>query len=134
MKVGYMPQDYDEIMDPNTLAIESIIDPRDKEKIAEVRKIMGALNFTREEMLYKWKALSGGQKAKILLLKLVYKKHNVLILDEPTRNLSPLSIPVIHQLLLSYKGAIICVSHDRSFIENVFDDVYVLDKSGLNKL
>lgn len=134
LKIGYMAQDYDEQIDIEKNALSVIIDPRDKKKQAHVRKMMGALQFTREEMLYKWKRLSGGQKAKLLLLKMVYEGNNVLILDEPTRNLSPLSIPIIHQLLLSYKGAIICVSHDRSFIENVFDDIYVLDSKGLNKL
>ncbi len=134
LNVGYMAQNYDESIDPDRNALEVIIDPRDKVEQARVRKMMGALQFTREEMLYQWRQLSGGQKAKLLLLKMVYDKHNVLILDEPTRNLSPLSIPIVHQLLLDYKGAIICVSHDRSFIENVFDKIYVLDKNGLEEL
>ncbi len=134
LNVGYMAQDYDDQIDLEKSALSVIIDPRDKEKQARVRKMMGALQFTREEMLYKWKKLSGGQKAKLLLLKMVYEGHNVLILDEPTRNLSPLSIPIVHQLLLSFKGAIICVSHDRSFIENVFDDIYLLNEEGLEKL
>jgi ATPase subunit of ABC transporter with duplicated ATPase domains len=134
LKVGYMGQDYDEQLNPHHTALELLIDSRNIELEGEVRKIMGALHFTREEMLYKQTDLSGGQKAKLLLLKMVLDKANVLILDEPTRNLSPLSIPVIHNLLLDYKGSIICVSHDRNFIQNVFDEVYVLTNTGLNKL
>ncbi len=134
LNVGYMAQNYDELINPSLNALEVIIDPRDKIKQAEIRKMMGALQFTSEEMLYQWKSLSGGQKAKLLLLKMVYEQHNVLILDEPTRNLSPLSIPIIHQMLIDFNGAIICVSHDRSFIENVFDDIYVMNKEGLKKL
>jgi ATPase subunit of ABC transporter with duplicated ATPase domains len=129
-----MSQNYDEQLDGSKTALELLIDPRDKERSGSVRKMMGALHFTREEMLYKQTDLSGGQKAKLLLLKMVLDKCNVLILDEPTRNLSPLSIPVIHNLLLSFQGAIICVSHDRNFIENVFDDVLLLDEKGLKKL
>ena len=56
----------------------------------------------------------------------------VLILDEPTRNLSPLSKPEIIEALKNYKGAIIAVSHDREFIDQVFDKVYNLDFKGLN--
>ena len=58
----------------------------------------------------------------------------VLILDEPTRNLSPLSQPEIIESLKSYKGAIIAVSHDRDFIDRVFDQVYMLDYNGLRKI
>lgn len=134
LKVGYMGQDYDEQLSSTKTALEFLIDPRNKALSGNVRKMMGALHFTREEMMYKQTDLSGGQKAKLLLLKMVLDKSNVLILDEPTRNLSPLSIPVIHNLLLSFKGAIICVSHDRNFIENVFDDVYILDSTGIKKL
>ena len=75
-----------------------------------------------------------GQQSKLLLLKMVIDDSNVLLLDEPTRNLSPLSIPIIHKMFIDFKGVIICVSHDRAFIENVFDDVYVLNKDGLTLL
>jgi len=134
IKVGYMSQDYDEQLCGSKIALDILLDEPDKKKEAKVRKIMGALHFTREEMLYNQTDLSGGQKAKLLLLKMVLDDANVLILDEPTRNLSPLSIPVIHDLLLKYKGAIISVTHDRNFIENVFDVVYVLDQDTLKKL
>lgn len=134
IKVGYVGQNYDEQLNPDKSAVDLLVDSRNKKLAGPARKMMGALNFTTEEMLYKQNRLSGGQKAKLLLLKTVMDKANVLILDEPTRNLSPLSIPVIHNLLLNFKGAIICVSHDRNFIENVFDDIYVLNENGLNKL
>ncbi|MCK4552476.1 MAG: ABC-F family ATP-binding cassette domain-containing protein, partial [Tenericutes bacterium] len=105
-----------------------------KETINKVRTMMGSISFTGEEMLYKQSNLSGGQKAKLLLLKMVIDRDNVLLLDEPTRNLSPLSIPVIHNLLLNFEGSIISVTHDRRFIENVFDEVYILSETGLKKL
>ena len=99
----------------------------------KIRKMMGALRFTREEMLKDCSCLSSGQKAKLFLLKLVIDNCNVIILDEPTRNLSPLSVPCIYELLNNYKGAIIAVTHDRKFIENCFDDIYELTKDGLIK-
>ena len=78
--------------------------------------------------------LSGGQKAKLFFSKMNLDKAEVLILDEPTRNLSPLSKPKINKALRDYKGAIIAVSHDRDFIDEVFDKVYELGPYGLKRV
>ena len=75
--------------------------------------------------------MSGGQKAKILLLKMSLSEANVLILDEPTRNFSPLSGPVIREVLRDYGGAIISVSHDRKYISEVCEKIYELTEDGL---
>ena len=77
--------------------------------------------------------LSGGQKAKILFLKMILSGANVLLLDEPTRNFSPLSNPVIRQVLRNFGGSIISISHDRKYIEEVVDTVYELTPQGLAK-
>jgi len=134
IRLGYMPQAYEELLTEEMSALDIILPKGDRREEATIRKMMGALQFTREEMEYKQTLLSGGQKAKLFLLKMVVEDDNVLLLDEPTRNLSPLSIPVIHQMLLQYQGAIIAVTHDRNFIENVFDKIYVLDATGLHEL
>ena len=75
--------------------------------------------------------LSGGQKAKLLFLKMSMDGNDVLVLDEPTRNFSPLSNPVIRGLLKNFGGTIISVSHDRKFMEDVCDKVYRLTEEGL---
>lgn len=75
--------------------------------------------------------LSGGQKAKLFLIQMALSKANVLILDEPTRNFSPLSQPVIRQMLAQFNGAILSVSHDRKYIEQVCDKIYELTNDGL---
>ncbi|PAT01451.1 hypothetical protein CI105_06980 [Candidatus Izimaplasma bacterium ZiA1] len=134
LTIGYMGQNYDEQLNSDLSALEILLSDENIDKVGKVRKMMGALNFTREEMLYPQTSLSGGQKAKLLLLKTVIEDANVLILDEPTRNLSPLSIPVIHNLFNTYKGSIISVTHDRSFIDNCFDEIYFLDENGLKKI
>ena len=77
------------------------------------------MKFTNDEINSSVSSLSGGQKAKLFIIKLIIEKANVLILDEPTRNLSPLSNPVIRNLLKNFEGTIISVSHDRKFIEDV---------------
>jgi len=75
--------------------------------------------------------LSGGQKAKLLFLKMILDGCNVLVLDEPTRNFSPISNPVIRDVLKSYSGAIISISHDRKYINEVCDKIYKLTDNGL---
>ncbi len=134
IKVGYMSQNYSEILNDEDTVLNSVLDSQDKEKENRIRLMLGCLNFTGEEMMYQIKKLSGGQKAKLLLLKLVLEKPNVLLLDEPTRNLSPLSLPVISRMLIEYGGCIICVTHDRNFIELVFDKVCLLTENGMEKL
>lgn len=132
--VGYMPQHYEEYLKDYDTALDVLLSSPDKDLETKYRKMLGALQFTREEMLYPPTMLSGGQKAKLFLLKMVIDGANVLILDEPTRNLSPLSIPVIHQILLSFQGTILAITHDRTFLDNVFDEIYVLQENGLKKL
>lgn len=131
ISVGYMPQNYDDILDNYEYVLDFICDTKDKDTITKVRMNLGNMKFTKEEMIGKIKDLSSGTKAKLILMKLVMNKYNVLILDEPTRNVSPLSNPIIRQVLKNYKGTIIRVSHDRKYINEVVDDIYVLNINGL---
>ena len=91
------------------------------------------MKFTKEEMTSNVKDLSNGTKAKLFLAKLVLDRCDVLILDEPTRNVSPLSNPVIRKVLKEYKGTIISVSHDRKYINEVVNTLYRLEPKGLVK-
>jgi ATPase subunit of ABC transporter with duplicated ATPase domains len=92
---------------------------------------MGSMKFTQDEMTGRIGKLSGGQKAKILFLEMVLLGANVLILDEPTRNFSPLSNPVIRATLAGFNGEVISVSHDRKYLEEVCDTIYELTAEGL---
>lgn len=132
LKIGYMPQDYFEYLKDSETPISYLAKQDSKDEKIRVSNILGSLNFAREEMERSLKSLSGGQKAKVFFAKM--NMDQVLILDEPTRNLSPLSQPEIIESLKAYKGAIIGVSHDKDFIEKVFDKVYELDYSGLRKI
>ena len=131
ISVGYMPQNYDDILDNYEYVLDFICDTKDKDTITKVRMNLGNMKFTKEEMIGKIKDLSSGTKAKLILMKLVMNKYNVLILDEPTRNVSPLSNPIIRQVLKNYKGTIISVSHDRKYINEVVDDIYILNSNNL---
>ena len=134
LKVFYMPQDYSEVMDYESSPVEFLWDRRNSSDRARIQSYLGALRFTTEEMDHRISELSQGQKAKILIIKAILENDDVLIMDEPSRNLSPLSNPKIRQILNDYKGCIISVSHDRKFIEEVADKVYELDKDGLRKI
>ncbi len=131
--VGYMPQTYDEILDQYDYPLEFLCPKGDRDEITKARMLLGNMKFTREEMTSSIRDLSNGTKAKLFLVKLVLDRNDVLILDEPTRNVSPLSNPVIRKVLSDYQGTIISVSHDRKYIDEVIDTLYVLSKDGLKK-
>ncbi|MGB4984542.1 MAG: ATP-binding cassette domain-containing protein [Erysipelotrichaceae bacterium] len=130
----YMPQNYEEVLDYEISPVEFLIKENCKEEITKVSTYMGNMKFTHKEMTNKIKNLSGGQKAKILFLDMVLKRCDVLLLDEPTRNFSPLSSPVIRDTLSLFEGTIISVSHDRKYLNEVCDEVYELSINGLTKV
>lgn len=119
LKAGYMPQNYDDLLNSENTALEFLRINYTKEEETNIRTYLFSMKFTEDEINSKVLDLSGGQKAKLFIVKLILEKANVLILDEPTRNLSPLSNPVIRNLLKNFDGTIISVSHDRKFIEEV---------------
>lgn len=134
IKLGYMPQNYDEVLDYDSDVIAYLWDGRKKDDLSMIRSYLGALRFTTEEMEHPIRELSDGQKCKVLLMKLIIGHCDVLLLDEPTRNLSPLSGPKVRQILNEFKGCIISVSHDRKFIEEVAETLYRLSTDGLVKI
>lgn len=135
VSIGYMPQNYDEYLKQyNSVLdfIESFCET--KEDITRARTFLGSMKFTTEETESRIDELSGGQKAKLYILKMIMSNYDLLLLDEPTRNLSPLSNPIIRKAFKNYNGAIVAVSHDRKFIEEVFDEIYELTSTGIKKL
>ena len=130
----YMPQNYEDLLNLQMTPVDYLDQSGDKQERTRIRTFLGSLKYTADEMDHPIAQLSGGQKAKVLLLKMSLSGANVLILDEPTRNFSPLSGPVIRQMLTQFPGAIISISHDRKFISEVCTTVYRLTEHGLEKL
>lgn len=128
----YMPQNYEDLLEPSMTPADYLAHSGDKEEQTRIRTYLGALKYTADEMTHTLAQLSGGQKAKIFLLKMSMSGANVLVLDEPTRNFSPLSGPVIRQMLKEFPGAVISISHDRKYMTEVCDKIYRLTKTGLN--
>ena len=133
IKVGYMPQTYDDILNNYKYVLDFVCPNGSKDEITKARMFLGNMKFTRDEMISNIKDLSNGTKAKLFLVKLVLDKCDVLILDEPTRNVSPLSNPVIRKVLSEYNGTIISVSHDRKYIDEVINELYLLTENGIIK-
>ena len=128
---SYMPQNYEELLNLDETPVDYLSESGDKEEITKIRTWLGSMKYTADEMDHPVRELSGGQKAKIFLLKMNLSGANVLVLDEPTRNFSPLSNPVIRQVLSDFRGAIISISHDRKYIEEVCQTVYELTEEGM---
>ncbi len=133
IRAQYMPQNYEELLDMEVTPVDYLDSTGDKEERTRIRTYLGSLKYTADEMEHPIRELSGGQKAKVLLLKLSMSGANVLLLDEPTRNFSPLSGPVIRRMLKDFPGAIISVSHDRKYLSEVCDRILRLTPEGLTE-
>ena len=131
LHAGYMPQEYGELLELDRSPVEFLAPDGSKESVTKVRTLLGSMKYTADEMNHPIRELSGGQKAKVLLLRMSLQETDVLILDEPTRNFSPLSGPEIRRLLRTFPGAIVSISHDRKYIDEVCDKVYRLTENGL---
>ena len=128
---AYLPQNYREVLDYSQTPVEHLAENYSKDEITRARTCLGSMRFTHEEMLSPIGRLSGGQRAKLLFLDMVLRRANVLLLDEPTRNFSPLSAPVVRRAIQDFGGAVISVSHDRKYLTEVCNPVYVLQPDGL---
>ena len=91
----------------------------------EIRSLLGAFDFTKDDVFKKISTLSGGEKVRVSLCKILNTRPNVLILDEPTNHLDIISKNRIEEMLKNYKGTIIMVSHDRYLIKNVCNKLLV---------
>lgn len=128
VNIAYFSQQLENLNLENT-----IYDEIDKEFSSltpnELRTLLGTFEFTGDDVLKNIKDLSGGEKVRVSLCKILYNKPNVLILDEPTNHLDIISKNTIEQMLKSYQGTIIMVSHDRYLIKNVCNKLLVFNQN-----
>jgi len=128
-----MPQNYSEVLNDEDVVMDYLVRDLDEIDFDMIAAFIGRIKLNWDEMNSRIENLSYGQKAKVILLKMMLDKKNVLLLDEPTRNLSALSNPVIREVLKDFEGCIIGISHDRKFLKEVCDVVYKLEPDGLKK-
>jgi ATPase subunit of ABC transporter with duplicated ATPase domains len=134
LRCAYMAQDYGDQLLGEKTPVELLAPSGRREDVTRARTLLGSMKYQAEEMEHPAAGLSGGQKAKLLFLHMVLSGANVLVLDEPTRNFSPLSAPVIRQVLAEFPGGVISVSHDRLYLEQVCDRVLELTEEGLKEV
>lgn len=132
LRTGLMPQRYEELLPPDLSPVAFLHTDGSKDQLTFIRTALGAMKLTQDELTHPIGGLSGGQKAKVLLMKLMLDRPEVLLADEPTRNLSPLSAPVMRDLLRRFPGALVCVTHDRLLIDGWPGRVLRLDAEGLH--
>ncbi len=127
----FMQQEYHQILNLSQSAVEFLMKDGRKDERSQIMTYLGNLKFTEEEMMTPMESLSQGQRAKVILVDMVRSPVDCLILDEPTRNLSPLTLPVIVSMFKQFHGAILAVSHDRQFLSQVCDQYYLFTSEGL---
>ena len=134
LRCAYMPQDYGDSLAAQRSPVEILAPSGHREEVTRARTLLGAMKYKAEEMEHPASGLSGGQRAKLLFLSMVLAGSNVLLLDEPTRNFSPLSAPVIRRVLADFPGTIISVSHDRVYLRQVCTRLLELTPEGLREV
>lgn len=133
LRVGYMPQDYMEQLPLEKSPIEFLTKTGDTEEKTKIMTYLGSIRFSKEEMRLPIHRLSGGQKAKLFLVKLDLEDCNVLLVDEPTRNFSPLSQPEVREIFREFPGCLIAVSHDEEFVQAVSGRVVEVSREGVRE-
>ena len=132
VNVSYFHQEQKTLNLDNTI-IDEIWDTNDRLTQTEIRNMLGSLLFENEEVFKKISTLSGGERARIAILKLILSKANFLLLDEPTNHLDIDSKEVLEEALENYTGTIFTISHDRYFLNTVVDKILVLSEDGVTE-
>ena len=124
VNTGYFAQNQDELLDENKTVLETLDDVATGDVRTKVRDILGAFLFSGEDADKKVKVLSGGERSRLAMARLLLQPYNLLILDEPTNHLDMRSKDILKQALLKYDGTLVVVSHDREFLDGLVSKVY----------
>jgi ATP-binding cassette, subfamily F, member 3 len=132
VKIGYYDQEQANLSS-NKRVLDELWDEYPLKSEKEIRTVLGNFLFSGDDVLKPVSALSGGEKARLALAKLMMEKANFLILDEPTNHLDLDSKEVLENALIDYPGTILFVSHDRYFINRIATKVYELSTDGITE-
>ena len=124
VQIGYFAQNQASLLDEEVTVFQTIDDVAKGEIRNKIRDLLGAFMFGGEASTKKVKVLSGGERTRLALLKLLLEPVNLLILDEPTNHLDLKTKDILKQALQDYDGTLICVSHDRDFLDGLVTKVY----------
>ena len=124
VNIGYFAQNQEEVLDPNKSVLEEAEDAATEETRPRVRDLLGSFLFQGEDVTKKTKVLSGGERNRLALCKLLLRPFNTLIMDEPTNHLDIQSKEIIKLALQNYDGTLIVISHDREFLQGLCDKIF----------
>ena len=124
VKIGYFAQNQAEYLDGEKTVLDTMIDAANETNRSRVRHILGSFLFRGEDVDKKVKVLSGGEKTRLAMVKLLLEPVNVLILDEPTNHLDMRTKDIIKSALKDFDGTLILVSHDRDFLDGLAEKVF----------
>ncbi len=124
VNIGYFAQNQEEVLDPNKTVLQEAEDTATEETRPRVRDLLGSFLFSGEDVEKKTKVLSGGERNRLALCKLLLRPFNTLIMDEPTNHLDIQSKEIIKLALQKYEGTLIVISHDREFLQGLADKIF----------
>ncbi len=124
VKIGYFAQNQASLLDENLTVFQTIDDVAQGDIRLKIRDLLGAFMFGGEASAKKVKVLSGGERTRLALMKLLLDPVNLLILDEPTNHLDLKTKDILKQALADFDGTLVCVSHDRDFLDGLVSKVY----------
>ena len=133
VKVGYYAQNQSELLDENKTILQVVEDAADEHSRPRVRDMLGSFLFSGDAAQKKIKVLSGGERARVALCKLLLEPVNLLIMDEPTNHLDMVSKDILKNALNNYDGTLIIVSHDRDFLQGLSEKVYEFKDQGIKE-
>ncbi len=133
VQLGYFAQNQAEYLDGNKTILDTMIDAANEDNRSKVRDILGSFLFRGDEVDKYVKVLSGGERNRLALAKMLLQPFNVLVMDEPTNHLDIKSKNVLKQALQKFEGTLILVSHDRDFLQGLTNRVYEFKDGGIKE-
>lgn len=124
VQIGYFAQNQAEVLNPNKTILEEAEDSATEESRPRVRDLLGSFLFQGDEVQKKVSVLSGGERNRLALCKLLLRPFNTLIMDEPTNHLDLQSKAILKQALQNFKGTLLLVSHDREFLDGLAQKIF----------
>lgn len=124
VNIGYFAQNQEEVLTPNKTVLQEAEDAATEETRPRVRDLLGSFLFSGEDVDKKTQVLSGGERNRLALCKLLLKPFNTLIMDEPTNHLDIQSKEIIKIALQKFEGTLIVISHDREFLQGLADKIF----------
>jgi len=133
VQLGYYAQNQVDFLDPENTVLKTIEDAMTENSNLKVRDVLGSFLFSNDDVDKKISVLSGGERARVSLCKLLLSPVNFLIMDEPTNHLDIISKDILKKALVNFDGTLIIISHDRDFLQGLTNKIYEFKSQGIKE-